>query len=643
MRYILRHVVLSERWQTQLADLLALCDRAEIDEVMLMEQSHQVVTVPYRLEKHRAMAAIYDEYRRRLAERGIGFSINVATIVGHSDAPVPDDQVLPFQRFVGDDLIPARAVYCIASPAWVTYAEEVAAIYAATRPHRLMIDDDFRALNHTTVSGCYCELHAELTAAELGRDRLSSRELRDAVLGDSESDLVVRKAWLTVNGRAQLAAAHAIERAAHALDPEIQIGLMNSGEPSHSAQGRTMPELLRAFAGEARAILSRPAGGAYADCLHEDIVAMHQTSALSRVAADDAGAGYWVSEVENWPHSRFLKSVATTRLQMRLHALWGADALTLNLYDYLGTPFARETEWERLLVAERPVLEAIAAARAEKSLSGVALPWRGTEAALHRNRTHAPIRLLPSRRLDTLLPSLGIPVQFTPGTVSAVLGDDIRAYDEDEIRALLAGGLLIDHVAAQHLWALGFGGLLGGRVEGEIEGAVVERLIEPAFSGEYLGSDLPSDWFRLHQRGETIARWVPEGNARTISAYVDPSGVTVGAAVTVVENDLGGRVVVLAQSVHDLGWLHEGRAVQMRAVMRWLSDDDPALLIVDDGPNVAPIVYRDERNGSRLVALVNTGLDPVTVDATRLGLTRDLDGNTVDRWELAPLTLWVGV
>ncbi|MEG2660905.1 MAG: hypothetical protein RR978_09370, partial [Oscillospiraceae bacterium] len=60
---------------------------------------------------------------------------------------------------------------------------------------------------------------------------------------------------------------------------------MNSGEPSHSLQGRDMPRLLAAFAGEGRQRLSRPAGWAYSDCLHSDVVMMHQMTALSMHAA----------------------------------------------------------------------------------------------------------------------------------------------------------------------------------------------------------------------------------------------------------------------------------------------------------------------------------------------------------------------
>lgn len=645
MHYILRHVVLIERWQRQLDELVALCADAGIEEVLLMEQSHQIVTVPFTIEKHQRMAEIYGEYRRKLDEHGVAFSINVATIVGHSDAAVPDADVLPFERFVGDDLVPAHAVYCVTDRAWVQYAQRVVGLYAATGPRRLMIDDDFRSLNHTTSAGCFCAAHARLTAEALGRPVMSSQELLDALLDEGDDALAVKAAWQFVNAREQLTAARAIESAVHAVDPAVQVGLMNSGEPAHSAQGRDMTELLRAFAGDGQPILSRPAGGAYADSLHQDIIAMHQTSALSRSAVGDGlgDGGVWVSEVENWPHTRYRKSIATTRLQMRLHALWGADAITLNVYDYLGTPFALEPRWRSLLVEERPMVERIARARAGRVLDGVGLPWRPDIARYHRNRSHSPEALVPNRPLDTLLPLLGVPVQFTPSRVNAVLGDDILALSDLELENMLTGGLLIDAVAAEHLRARGFGSLVGGRTAGRLDAVVVERLTNAEFAGDYHGFDLPTDWFRLARRGEHIARWEPNPEARVLSTHVDEVGDDVGAAVAAYENDLGGRVVVFAQPVHELGWLHAGRAVQLRAVVRWLARDESMYAVVDDGPNIAPFAYRDPLDGSLMIALVNAGLDPVDVDVLSLGASRALDGEPVSAVTLEPLSLWIGL
>lgn len=62
---------------------------------------------------------------------------------------------------------------------------------------------------------------------------------------------------MRVNFAAQLRAAKAVERAVHAVSPKTQVGLMNSGEPAHSVQGRDMDALLRAFSGGGNAFPAR--------------------------------------------------------------------------------------------------------------------------------------------------------------------------------------------------------------------------------------------------------------------------------------------------------------------------------------------------------------------------------------------------
>ena len=46
MTYILRAAVHEDQWERQLADILSLSQKAGIGEVMLMEQSHQIMMAP---------------------------------------------------------------------------------------------------------------------------------------------------------------------------------------------------------------------------------------------------------------------------------------------------------------------------------------------------------------------------------------------------------------------------------------------------------------------------------------------------------------------------------------------------------------------------------------------------------------------
>ena len=134
MEYILRVAVHEDAWRRQLGELLELCARTPIREVMLMEESHQLLTSPFPREKHERMAAVYARMAEAFAAAGVRYSVNLVTCAGHGDNRVPARLALPFQRFVGEDLAPAHAVYCIADEAWVEYTAKISALYAAPGP-----------------------------------------------------------------------------------------------------------------------------------------------------------------------------------------------------------------------------------------------------------------------------------------------------------------------------------------------------------------------------------------------------------------------------------------------------------------------------------------------------------------------------
>mgnify|MGYP006955231947 CR=1 FL=1 len=131
MEYILRVAVHEDAWQRQLGELLELCARTPIREVMLMEESHQILTSPFPRTKHERMAAVYARMAEAFAAAGVRYSVNLVTCAGHGDNRVPARLALPFQRFVGEDLAPAHAVYCIADEAWVEYTAQISALSQA--------------------------------------------------------------------------------------------------------------------------------------------------------------------------------------------------------------------------------------------------------------------------------------------------------------------------------------------------------------------------------------------------------------------------------------------------------------------------------------------------------------------------------
>ena len=607
MEYILRIAVHEDCWERQLQGLLDVCRKTPVKEIMLMEESHQIMTSPFVREKHQRMAAIYAQMANAFARAGIRHSINLVTCVGHGDNLVPKNQLLPFKKFVVDSLQESHAVYCIADKNWVNYTAEICALYAATKPAKLMIDDDFRSLNHSAEYGCFCSLHADMVSKLVGR-KISQQELLCAVCGSSDDAQQIKTAWMQVNFDAQLCAARTIEKAVHAVSPETQVGLMNSGEPAHSVQGRDMNALLYAFSG-GKQCLSRPSGGAYSDALHAHAVDMHQTMALSMSAITHDT--FWLSEVENYPNTLYTKSKTITKLHMKMHALCGADALSLNFYDYLATPYELQGEYAEIINDAAEGVEKIEQLRKGKALCGVGIPWR-KDAAQHKiNRCGGLDELMPKRPLDLLLPLLGIPVQFKQAQTNVLLSDDVLCYQPKELEKMLSGGLLIDNIAAEHLCRMGFGDALGCTPCGHVEGPCAEKIVDERYGGIWTGTLFCTNWESARRSGAGITKLSLAPQAIEICSLVDYEKEYLAPAITLYDNKFGGRVCVMAAPISDYGWLFRARSVLMQSIFRTMPGC-AELPFVAGGANLAPFYYYDASAKKGLLAVMNCGLDTET-------------------------------
>lgn len=636
MNYILRAVIHEDQWERQLEDIVWVCHEAGISEVYLKEQCHQILMSPFPVKKHRRMANIYRKIAARLRNEKITYSINLATSVGHVDCKLEEKDRLPYGRFTGESLRPADSVYCILDEGWQDYIAGVCAVYASTHPAVLMVDDDFRSLNHSAAFGCFCPLHARAVSEKLGRE-LDGGQLLEAVTSNTEEGRSVRKAWLEVNFDGQRKAAARIERAVHRIDPAVRIGLMNSGEAAHALQGRNMEMLLRTFAGAGRP-LSRPLGGAYSDCLHQELIAVHQGMALSmsRLTPDVE----IISEVENWPHTRFTKSLNMTGLQMKLHALAGADKIAMNVFDFMATPYAQEMPMVELIRDRKPELDEIAALRREKDPCGLGLLWYPQQEELLETPGGRLEELVLRREFDTLFPMLGIPACFREGEVNLLSSSNALCCGRVELMRLLQKGLILDGAAAGYLCSRGLGSYIGcDDVGDELNAPSAELLCGEEFHGIFDGNLVPTDWMRLAYKKIRVPLFRYDPACKILSLYVDQDKKTLGDGIALYENRLGGRVCVIPGHIGTWQFAYRSRSWQMMRIMEWLSKGSFPVL-VEDSPNTSPFYYQDGKTGDGLLALLNTGLDTETV---RLRHDPELcmseDGLEVGDWRLEPLEL----
>lgn len=632
MNYWLRRVIFEDLWERQTEELVQLCGRAEIDGVLLMEQSHMALMSPYPLAKHEKMAVIYGQIGKRLKEAGIHYGINIASLVGHTDMEVPERFRLGFQPFVGDDGKEACACYCILDEEWQEYASCVCELYAGTGPEYLFLDDDFRSLNHGRQLGCFCPAHVAGTSRELGRN-VTSQEIMEALSCADRDSLDIRMAWMKANDKGQRDAAARIERRVHRSFPDVRLGLMSSDELRHSLQGRPIEALLQTVAGQGKKMLYRPTGAIYGDALHKAVFEGHQRMALTM--GEIKGPVQVVSELELFPHTRFTCSRRFSEIMLKTQILAGADDVTLNLYDYLGNPVEREPIWEEMLRENKETLCRLSQLRRGKKMKGFGLPYRLAESRYKTLKRGDITSLYPDRNLDVLLPAMGIPVQFTEGGANGLMGESVWCYTEAELTRLLSGGFLTDARGAKILWQRGFGEYLGCRpvLAGNIIPAM-EKLVCPEYSGKFEGDILPTRWnlFSAEERYLLEA----EAEAETLTVLLDLEKKESGAGAVLYHNSLGGTCAVVAVSPRQETWCFRARAQLMKEVLRRLTKDHLSVMI-PDCPNLGPVYYEDERSGEGLLAVLNGSLDAYRgcIELNGIELCGRADLTTADQWEKA--------
>jgi hypothetical protein len=651
--YALRRTLPPWKFETCLAELLDCVHKYALDEVIVMvdteEFSHGHPTTAWFREYQKSLFRI----KEGLEARGVLYSVNVWASIGHNDRGRDSSQSIPgLKTMVGHDGIRAKANACPLSQGWRDYISEVYGIFAETKPHVLWVDDDIRTFNHQPVKfGCFCEDHLEHFSRRIGIDTPDRASLVATILQEGDPH-PWRSEFLSMQAEIMVDVAGMIANAVHAVSPETHLGLMSSGPRNHCAEGRDWAAFSKAL-GNGRPFYSRPPMGLYREGnLRELYYSQDYVKQTRHVLPSDT---FEMTEVENFPYSRYAKSVNATFLQMAVSAAYGSHGITLDLHDHSGTPMENEPWYGRMLASSKPFLTSLSqTARKPGMLRGVRLlHHRDNGKARHLGNQASYAELIEDgTEIMHFLESHGLPTTYEASEkVCAVSGQALRAFSDDEIRELLSGALYLDAVAAFSLCQRGFGDAIGlSKVSTPLEidkfgvfGS--EECHHPEFGGE--------DQFYLNYNFADLgarpraSHLQPLATATVISHFVDPDCRRILPGMIAFENAGGGRVIIHAYDYSSLGSVAYSplRLRQLHSVFQWLSGNRIPVLVNGDG--VFPLALRhDAEDGGMLLGLFNLSLDEWHE------VTFDLDGSFQDmnveslgrdgRWEKAETASFFG-
>ncbi|WP_199547743.1 hypothetical protein [Streptomyces sp. N35] len=586
--------------------LAKVCQENEVAEVVLLLGAEEAYTGHLAGAEEDTWFAAAAQARDVLRGAGVEVSLNPWVTVGHADRGRRDR--LGFAPMVSPTGQVAAAQASFACPAWRSWLYAHYGRFARLGFRVLWVEDDFRFHNHAPLDwgGGFEPLMMERLSRLVG-EQVAREEVVAAVTAPGRPHpwrALLQQVWRT----AQLEVAEGLAQSVRENSAgRGRLGLMSSLPALHSVEGRDWDALFTALS-IGQQVTQRPHFAPYSDTPGRSLA-----SAVWSLEAQRALRPPYVAcepEIENWPHTAWSKSDTQTWSEMVTAQLAGAEALLLNVHPSSAERAEQFPRIDRLLSRARPALDWAAGLRPEQSASlGIGLPWKPDTAA-HLRTTGGRWQELeadPARTADFLL-GYGVPVTAGPAPVQALFGRAVDAFGEDELRAMLSGGLLLDGVAAQLLTERGFADLLGvraGRLYAREEPAqpgpyAAERItaLAGADVGEYVSVDVQP----------ALARLEPVPGAQVITEILTPDDSHWGAGRCHFVNALGGRVAVLAATVPDrLARSDRGQRL-LHTSVRFLEGDHPGLPLIDGAPHLIP---RLSRSGDTLrLAIANGSADP---------------------------------
>lgn len=580
--------------------------RKVVDEVALFETVTHHLYVP--MEAVRATADLLARRMAALRSDGVAsVGINVLTTIGHVNEGWDELPPLPFPPMVGHDGVESRSCACPNSPAMRRYVVEKYARFAGAAPDFIWVDDDIRMQHHGVEFACFCPDCLAALSRTIGR-RFTRESLVRALNRPDGGSL--RRAWVAQGGRSLAALMSAVARSIRRVNPRIRTGLMTSGILWNSNWGADFPGLLRRLG----ATKVRPGGGFYTDerpidMLHKALECGRQCAGLPKAVTD---VQY---ELENFPYAPLGKSRQALVAECTLALATGCNGIAFNMLGVGNVhrqAFDEKAPMLRRIEAALPFWQELTARTAGCAPAGYRPAWHPQMAA--RRAVHKGedwLRSCPEYGIGApnVFARLGIPLSPAREGGGVILhGRHAEVFSKAELRAMLAGPLLMDAFALDVLWKRGLGTLTGVRLAGWQDNGLAERLTDDPLNGALTGGlrDIRAEFWG--DRMMTSAKLDPlKPEVRVLSVLETYLGERREPCVTAFENALGGRVVVFG---HAPWRFVEVKRDQIVNAVDWAMRSRLPVRIRENVP-VIPLVRLapDRRRG--VIVLVNAGLDPL--------------------------------
>lgn len=476
-----------------------------------------------------------------------------------------------------------------------TLSSDIAAYADIALPDFIILEDDFSI---SAAGGCFCENHLRAFAGQMGA-RYERDELARLLTQTTPEALKARRVWAELKRDSLVCLATKIRKAIHRSHPETPIGLMQSG--TSDRDGNMTAAIARALAGDKHQPFVRLHGTFYSGFKAKELPsAMFNSLYHTEHSGKDI---LYYHESDSYPHTRYYSSgVEMCALLSAAYSIGMVGSIFFAMQSF-------DEPWEEPSYGKH-------FAREHKRLSAISKIAEGCEPfgveITYDPYYNAILGDGSSPQFKECIGRFGIPQ--TTKTSSVAFWDKRQAEhrDDDSIMQYLSHGLVLDADSAKELCRLGFGKYLGVSV-GEPLKKIYPKLSNDLGAREVITPDFAIDgmgrrmWCAHCYAPSGGKEWVElkatDPKTEIITEAVDFSGNVMCPAMTYYENELGGRVCVIAESIdanHSQSIFNYRRAALIQRIVTRMSDEYP---MVTDAPDVYLVATKPKKESGIQAAL----------------------------------------
>ncbi|MBR4675045.1 MAG: hypothetical protein IKP00_11320 [Victivallales bacterium] len=536
------------------------------------------------IDKGSEFASRFAVFKALLKDSGLPTGILIQSSMGHGWVPNSES---PFQKIVRLD---GRTPYtmCPEDKEFRVYIHDAVAKCAAAEPDFFMLDDDTRFI--TGRNACFCPLHTARFNAEYGTS-YTPDELRAAVGASRE----MAERFQEMLRHSMIDYAKVIRDAIDSVNPELFCSFCQC-----SLDMFATADMASVLAGQGRRPLVRLNDGFYKqDSARYFPAWLDLTAEQVLTLPKDITV---ISEPDTCPHNRYSTSAAIMRTHLTMSMMEGCKGGKLWITRLAKFEPASGKAYRKALADDAGLMEYACEAN---------IDWKGPQIPVPKKPAFYFNNAREKNGWCDLFGRMGLPFAFSrgikQGEVTLLTHREIERCSDDELREAFCGKVLLDGFGALALAKRGLAAYCGCD-------DVQDWRKAPVTCEQWAGGDIsisiPTEMVELTpcKGAEVLSRLYAKSFA------FDKRLQEMAPGAVLATNGLGGRVLTLA--LRSISWcgfstafsmLNESRKAQLVEFLNTLS----SLALYFVGDNETLLKYGIDKEGRRVVELLNIGLDPI--------------------------------